>query len=83
MRYEKGNPANLEVRECEVTVGPITAAGMSDPVYTECNAVCGDGTRMKYVRNFDTGETTETEEACNMGACPVINSECPIVVNPN
>ena len=85
MRYQVNNPSMIELRECEVKdVSLDLATGTSDPVYTECNAACGVGTRIKYVHDFATGITSATEEDCSIGpACPVETEQCPIVVAPN
>ena len=69
MRFEQGNPANQDIRQCSVaTNGP-----KEDEVhYGPCNAICGKGKQQKITFNFLGNSAIVTEEECDTGiGCPI------------
>ena len=79
MRSVVGNSNIMETRACQdEVVQPKT--GRSDPVYTECDATCGDGTRKKMTMNYDTMAFEVVDEPCKIKDCPTpVELECPAI----
>merc|ERR1712242_225824 len=79
MRTVVGNGDKMETRACQGEVAePKT--GRSDPVYTECDATCGDGTRKKMTTNYDTLAFEVVDEPCKIQDCPTpAELVCPAI----
>ena len=75
MRFEDGNPANQDIRQCSVSsTGPMADKTVDGP----CNAACGKGTRQKITYSFTSGTATVVVEECDTGvACAGVASTCP------
>ena len=58
----------FDVRECDGQEGPAT--GQSEPEYTKCNALCGQGTRLRLIYDYDSNNIEATVETCFMPPCP-------------
>ena len=79
MRTVLGDSNKMETRACQGEVAqPKT--GRSDPVYTECDATCGDGTRKKMTMNYDTLAFEVVDEPCKIQDCPApAELVCPAI----
>ena len=75
MRFEDGNPANQDIRQCSVSsTGPMADKTVDGP----CNASCGKGTRQKVTYSFTSGTAPVVVEECDTGvACAGVASTCP------
>ena len=80
----------IETRPCNGELqSPKT--GRAAPVYTECDATCGDGTRKKMTMNYDTLRFEVVDEPCKVQdcvapaalVCPAIGKDLDSVVNGN
>ena len=79
MRFEDGNPANQDIRQCSVS---STGPKADEVHYGPCNTACGKGSRQKITYSFLGGSAIVTTEECDTGvACVVAASTCP-GVNP-
>merc|ERR1712151_1276886 len=75
MRFEDGNPANRDIRQCSVS---STGPKADEVHYGPCNTACGKGSRQKITYSFLGGSAIVTTEECDTGvACVVAASTCP------
>ena len=80
MRFEAGNPANQDIRQCSVSSNGPKADEIH---YGPCNTLCGIGSRQKITYSFLGGTAVVTNEECDTGvACAPVVSSCPNVVEP-
>ena len=72
----------FDVRECDGQQGPAT--GPSEPEYTKCNALCGQGTRLRLIYDYESNNIEATVENCFMPPCPGgPPAECPAGATPD
>ena len=75
MRFEDGNPANQDIRQCSVS---STGPKADEVHYGPCNTACGKGSRQKITYSFLGGSAIVTTEECDTGvACVLDASTCP------
>ena len=81
MQMRVDQHGKFDVRECEGQDGP--ASGQSEPEYTKCNALCGQGTRLRLIYDYDSNNIEATLENCFMPPCPGdAPAECPAGATP-
>ena len=68
MQMRVDQHGKFDVRECDGQEGPAT--GQSEPEYTKCNALCGQGTRLRLIYDYDSNNIEATVETCFMPPCP-------------
>jgi hypothetical protein len=78
MRTDIDNPSKFDVRTCD-SFGS-KKAGKAAPIYTKCDARCGQGKRFKIVHDYDTKTTSRESEVCNTGVvCATEYFQCPLI----